>query len=136
MTFYDQMVQLRNMAAAIAPTFGVPKVRNVYIRKLVGDIYTTVLITPTPFIDETKYDLENISSLSNLQGMARVLEVKGVSKTYLRQDLEAEDVDFVIDGIDNTPQLYCSLLQITDNGLTWTLQLKQEQGQQQVYDYD
>jgi hypothetical protein len=130
---------LRDAAAKKAVEYGLPKVRGVYIRRLIGDDYQITQVIPNPVIEETKYDLENMSSLSNLQGMARVLDIKGISKQYPRHELEAENIDYLVDSIDNTPdapQMTCTLLQLTDNGLTWSIQVKQDQGQQEVYIYD
>jgi hypothetical protein len=130
---------LRDAAAKKAVEYGLPKVRGVYIRRLIGDDYQITQVIPNPVIEETKYDLENMSSLSNLQGMARVLDIKGISKQYPRHELEAENVDYLVDSIDNTPdapQMTCTLLQLTDNGLTWSIQVKQDQGQQEVYIYE
>jgi hypothetical protein len=130
---------LRDAAAKKAVEYGLPKVRGVYIRRLIGDDYQITQVIPNPVIEETKYDLENMSSLSNLQGMARVLDIKGISKQYPRHELEAENIDYLVDSIDNTPdapQMTCTLLQLTDNGLTWSIQVKQDQGQQEVYIYE
>jgi hypothetical protein len=130
---------LRDAAAKKAVEYGLPKIRGVYIRRLIGSDYEITQVIPNPVIEETKYDLENMSSLSNLQGMARVLDIKGISKQYPRHELEAENVDYLVDSIDNTPdapQMTCTLLQLTDNGLTWSIQVKQDQGQQEVYIYE
>jgi hypothetical protein len=130
---------LRDAAAKKAVEYGLPKVRDVYIRRLIGDDYQITQVIPNPVIEETKYDLENMSSLSNLQGMTRILDIKGISKKYPRHELEAENVDYLVDSIDNTPdapQIACTLLQLTDNGLTWSIQVKQDQGQQEVYIYE
>ena len=138
-SFFERMSILRDAAAKKAVEYGLPKVRGVYIRRLIGNDYQITQVIPNPVIEETKYDLENMSSLSNLQGMARVLDIKGISKQYPRHELEAENVDYLVDSIDNTPgapQMTCTLLQLTDNGLTWSIQVKQDQGQQEVYIYD
>jgi hypothetical protein len=130
---------LRDAAAKKAVEYGLPKVRGVYIRRLIGDDYQITQVIPNPVIEEAKYDLENMSSLSNLQGVARVLDIKGISKQYPRHELEAENIDYLVDSIDNTPdapQMTCTLLQLTDNGLTWSIQVKQDQGQQEVYIYE
>lgn len=138
-SFFERMSIFRDAAAKKAIEYGLPKVRGVYIRRLIGDDYQITQVIPSPVIEETKYDLENMSSLSNLQGMARVLDIKGISKQYPRHELEAENVDYLVDSIDNTPgapQMACTLLQLTDNGLTWSIQVKQDQGQQEVYIYE
>ena len=137
--FFERMSIVRDAAAKKAVEYGLPKVRNVYIRRSISVDYQITQIIPNPIIEETKYDLENMSSLSNLQGMARIFDIKGISKKYPRHELESENVDYLVDNIDNTlnaPQLACTLLQLTDNGMTWSIQVKQDQGQQEVYIYE
>lgn len=139
-SFFDRMLILRDLAASKAVEYGISKIRKVFIRqKKANNVYEIIQVTPIPLIEEIKHDLENIGDLSNLKGMSRLLEVKGISKSYSRHILEAENTDYLVDSIDNTPdapQWQCNLLSLTDNGLTWQLQLQQDYGQQEIYLYE
>jgi hypothetical protein len=117
--FWQQMQTLKDRTGLIAAGALVPCHRRL------SRVENTVRIAlvPNPQIKALNQTSEQISS--GISGVQRTFRVLGLSKSYSRSYLENQTVDFLIDEI-----LRCELLEIKDEGLSWTLTLGEKLGQQ------
>lgn len=132
MTFINRMIQVRDRFAVVASRFGVDDVRSLYAKRRVNNGFETQPITPNPFIQEIQFDLQSVEDLSSIKGMVRVFQVKGISKNYQRYELEAEVMEYEVSE-KNSDNIRCQLVDIKDEGLTWSIRLEQKLGEQSLY---
>lgn len=126
MNYVAQMAFLRDRIAAIAPIFGSPNIKEVFICQKLNSGIVKQPIQPQPFVQEVKYDLESFPDISSLKGMSRVFEIKGVSKKYPRIELEQAN-EYEVKGIR------CQLIEIKEESLSWLLRVEEKIGQRQFY---
>lgn len=120
MFFWQQMQSIKDKATGLANDFKIPCHRRL---TLVQKDDTRIAISPYPQIKEISQAEEQFTVFS-VRGQGRMFQVLGVSRQYERTLLEEQTTDYLIEDIR------CELIEIKDEGLSWTLTLKENLGQQ------
>lgn len=115
-----QMIQLRDRGAYLADNFGFHSSRQLRLHIKKNNGIEVHRIHPDPTIEEIQFDIESTESVDSIKGMKKIFEVKGVSKTYTRSQLENGIYEYEIDD-----GIMCGLIDLTENTLTWDLRLEQ-----------
>lgn len=133
----ELMIARRDRAADRATKFGLPNIRSlIIVTRLPGeDKYLE--IKPTPTINELGTDSQAIDGLNRVSGAVKTYEVKGISRSYTKEQLEHQAVDYIIDGKLKFGEIIsgtlCRLTKITEQTLTWEMTLEERIGERNFY---
>lgn len=136
--FVNRMIELRDLAAQRAMFFGIHSVRQLAIKikqdPLVfgPNCFDYRWIEPAPVIVEVDRRDEVLDQLPVTTERVKMYEVKGISRTYSREDLEYRGIEYYIDAVVRDKELVeglsCELVEITEQTLTWDLLLRERKG--------
>lgn len=137
MTLIDQLNAYKNCTIARSGInqYGLPEVRSLILCTIQEDgslVYEQ--IEPTPLVIQRTPTTEAIEN-TNIQGANITFEIKGVSGTYSREQLENSLVTYYVDALfaDETTisgGFQCKLVSVVQKATSWDLTLVHESGRQ------
>lgn len=119
MSFIDQMVAMRDLAAGFAGSVGLSQVQDLVIRTRRGsDPALDLRIDPQPVIQTVTTKVMASAFSAGIQLEATDLQVTGVSGSYSRDQLVGPNLSYLIGDTE------CLFIWIQRNTLTWDLYLR------------
>lgn len=138
-TFAEQMIHLRDLAAGLAPQFGLHTLRSLILRKRYVPDYASVpfeeilLINPTPVIDQVSPKTLKAYGGSSISVQIGDFYVKGISRRYTYEELVNVGVEYIIDGVlsPNSQSVIggipCDFVDMTlSKSLTWDMIIRRK----------
>jgi len=147
--FLENIARLRDTATTFAAYFNVPGMRSLVLKTRSETGYE-LFDMGIAAVEELSPSLDGVEGISGLRTTTEVFNVTGISHArFSRQQLEAEGTEFFLDGVikqeyvpdeaggytttSTVEGIPCHLVGLTENTLTWDLQIQKNSGNSALY---